>query len=377
MRIAVNARFLLPGRMEGIGRFTWEVARRLVARHPDDEFVFLFDRPFDPAYVPSGNVKPMVVAPPARHPFLWYAWFEWAVPLALHRYRADVFFSPDGYCSLRSSVPTVMVTHDLAHLHFPEAIPDLVRRYYQHYVPRYLQRAEQVVAVSAYTARDIHLQYGIPQEKISVACNGCDPAFKPLTEEEKQRVRKQYARGLPYFFYIGAMHPRKNIPRLIAAFDLFKTRTGSPALLLLAGRLAWQTGEIRSAFDAAAHRNDIVFMGYVPDEALPSLTGAALALTYVSLFEGFGVPLLEALHCETPVLYSDVSSMPEVAGPAGLPVNPHSETSIAEGMARLWGDTALRRELTTQAAVQRLKFSWEHATDVVEEALRKAVTPQK
>lgn len=373
MRIAVNTRFLLPGRMEGIGRFTWEVVRRLVDRFPNDEFLFLFDRPFDPAYVPSGNIHPIVVAPPARHPLLWYAWFEWAVPRVLRHQRADVFFSPDGYCSLRSTAPTVMVTHDLAHIHFPEAIPFSVRTYYQHYVPLYLQRAGQVVAVSEYTARDIMHQYSIPSEKISIACNGCDPAFRPLAENEKQSIREQYARGLPYFFYVGAMHPRKNLPRLIAAFDRFKAQTGSPALLLLAGRLAWQTGEIRSAFDTAAHRNDIVFMGYVPDEALPSLTGAALALTYVSLFEGFGVPLLEALHCETPVLYSDVSSMPEVAGPAGLPVNPHSEISIAEGMSRLWHEPALRRQLTELAAAQRAKFSWERAADVVAGALREVM----
>lgn len=369
MRIAVNARFLLPGRMEGIGRFTWEVARRLVDRFPDDEFIFLFDRPFDSAWLPSGNVKPVVAAPPARHPLLWYAWFEWAVPMALQRHRADVFFSPDGYCSLRSSVPTVMVTHDLAHLHFPEAVPGLVRRYYQYFVPKFLERAERIVAVSEYTARDIELQYGIPRQKISVACNGCDPAFRPLSEAEKQRVREQYARGLPYFFYIGAMHPRKNIPRLIAAFDQFKTNSGSPALLLLAGRMAWQTGEIRSAFDAAAHRNDIIFLGYVPDEVLPSLTGAALALTYVSLFEGFGVPVLEALHCEVPVLYANISSMPEVAGVAGWPVNPHSEQSIAEGLSRLWSDDSLRLQLTGQAAAQRAKFSWERAADVVADAL--------
>lgn len=375
MRIAVNTRFLLPGRMEGIGRFTWEVARRLAVQHPDDQFIFLFDRPFDPAFVPAGgNVQPCVITPPARHPLLWYAWFEWAVPAALRRLNADVFFSPDGYCSLRSTTPTVMVTHDLAHIHFPQAVPPLVRAYYRHYVPRYLQRAEQVMAVSEYTAGDIQLQYGIPREKITVACNGCDPAFRPLPESEKQRIREQYARGLPYFFYVGAMHPRKNIPRLITAFDQFKSRTGAPVLLLLAGRLAWQTGDIRTAFEAAKHRDDIVFMGYVPDTALPALTGAALALAYVSLFEGFGVPILEALHCETPVLCSDVSSIPEVAGPAGWWVHPHSEASIAEGMARLWGDAELCRQLAAQAAAQRRKFTWERATGAVSEAIQKAMS---
>ncbi len=376
MRIAVNTRFLLPGRLEGIGRFTWEVARRLVARHPEHEFFFLFDRPFHPAFVPAPNVKPLVAFPPARHPVLWYAWFEWAVPPLLCRCRADVFLSPDGYCSLRSPVPTVMVTHDLAHVHFPEAVPALVRRYYDRFVPRYLGRAEQVVAVSTFTAGDIERHYRISARKIRVACNGCDPAFQPLADGEKEVVRARYAGGRPYFFYVGAMHPRKNIARLIAAFDRFKTETGGELKLLLAGRLAWQTGALRAAWEAAAHREDIVFLGYVPDEALAKLTGAAFALTYVSLFEGFGVPLIEAMYCDVPLLCSDAASMPEVAGNAALLVHPQDVGSIAAGMRRLWQEEALRENLVMQGRTQRLKFTWEQATDVVEAAIFEAVAGQ-
>ncbi len=374
MRIAVNTRFLLPGRMEGIGRFTWEVARRIAAQHPEHEFYFLFDRPFYPDFIPAPNVHPVVVYPPARHPLLWYLWFEWAVPAALRRSRADVFLSPDGYCSLSSPVATVMVTHDLAHVHFPDAVPPMVRKYYDHFVPQYLRRAEKVVAVSAFTARDIQAQYRIPRDKIHIACNGCDPAFQPLPESEKQIVRAQYSGNAPYFFYIAAIHPRKNAERLIAAFDDFKTRTGAPCKLLLAGRLAWQTGTLHDALAGATHRKDIQLLGYVPDEALPRLTGAALALTYVSLFEGFGVPLLEAMHCDVPLLCSDAASMPEVAGEAALYVDPHTTASISSGMERLWKEEALRAALVEKGRMQRQRFSWDQAAQVVMDAVYAAAS---
>ncbi len=371
MRIAVNCRFLLPHRMEGIGRFTWEVARRLAAAHPEHEFVWLFDRPFNNAFLEGAppNVSARVVHPPARHPLLWYAWFEWVLPWVLRRCRADVLLSPDGYCALRSDVPTAMVIHDLAHLHFPEAIPPLVRRYYNYFVPRYLRRAERVVAVSAFTAQDVVQQYGISPDKITVACNGCAAAFRPLLEAEQLAVREQYAQGAPYFFYIGAMHPRKNVERLVAAFDLFKTRTGAPLKLLLAGRLAWQTGALQQALQQARHRQDIVLLGYVPDEDLPLLTGAAFAFTYVSLFEGFGVPVLEAMYCDVPLLCAQAAALPEVAGAAALYVNPYAVESIAEGMTALWQDAGLRRRLVQAGRQQRQQFSWERAAQAVWDAV--------
>ncbi len=375
MRIAVNCRFLLPHRMEGIGRFTWEVARRLAVAHPEHEFVWLFDRPFDSFFLKDAppNLSARVVHPPARHPALWYVWFEWALPWALQRCQADVFLSPDGYCSLRSRVPTVMVAHDLAHLHFPEAIPPLVRRYYDYFVPRYLRRAERVVAVSAFTAQDIAQQYGIASGKITIACNGCAPVFCPLSEARQQAVREQYAQGAPYFFYIGAMHPRKNVERLVVAFDQFKAHSGSPLKLLLAGRLAWQTGALQQALEQAQHRQDIVLLGYVPDKDLPLLTGAAFAFVYVSLLEGFGVPVLEAMHCDVPLLCARAAALPEVAGEAALYVDPYSVESIAKGMTTMWEDAALRHKLVRAGRLHRQQFSWERATHVVWDAIAQAM----
>lgn len=373
MRIAVNTRFLLTKKLEGIGWFTYEVVRRLVQAHPEHEFIFLFDRPYDPQFIFGKNVTPVVLFPPARHPVLWLWWFEWSVPRALEKYQADVFLSPDGYCSLRASTPTVMVTHDIAHVHLPGHIPAKFRYYYNFFVPRYLRRAERIVTVSEFSKRDIAQHYEIHNEKITVACNGVREDFQPLSEAEKNAVKQQYADGQDYFFYVGAVHPRKNVHRLIQAFDAFKKQTQAPVKLLIGGRFAWQTGEVKAAYDAASCKDDIVFLGYIPDAELPRLMGAALALTYVSLFEGFGVPVLEALHCEVPVLTSNVSSLPEVAGDAGLLVNPLNVEAIANGLQQLYNDTALREKLIAAGKIQREKFTWERAAAIVWDNISQAL----
>jgi len=369
MRVAINTRFLLSGSLEGMGRFTLEVSKRLVEQHPDWEFLFLFDRPYDPVFLFGPNVRPVVVPPPARHPLLFYLWYEWAVPAVLQKRQADVFLSTDNFGSLRTSCPTVIVCHDLAFKHFPEQVDRLTGWFYNYYVPRYYQKAEHIIAVSDFTRQDIIRQYGISPDKVSVACNAAGPAFRPLGPEEVEKVRREYSDGQPYFFYVGSIHPRKNVARLIRAFDQFKARSGSTVKLLLAGRMAWKTGEVKQAWERARCKKDIVFLGYVPEEKLPALLGGALGLTYVSLFEGFGVPLLEAMQAGVPVITSDRSSMPEVAGEAALLVDPEREEEIARAMQQIQKDDRLRNSLIEKGMVQREKYSWERAADVVEAAI--------
>lgn len=359
MRIAVNVRFLLKDRLEGIGWYTHEVVRRLVEAHPEHEFLFFFDRPYDPSFVFGPNVTPVVAYPPARHYVLWWWWYEMSLPYLLKKHRADVFFSPDGYCSLRSKVPTVMVTHDIAHVHYPGQIPGWARHYYHRYVPRYLARAERVITVSEFVKQDIAKHYRVSKDKISVAGNGVKTIFQPIDEVGKRQVRQEYTNGKPYFFYIGAIHPRKNVERLIRAFDLFKKQYPSDIQLVLGGRLAWQSTTIEKAWREVECKTDIHRLGYIPEAALPQLLGSALALTYISLFEGFGVPLLEAMQAEVPVITSNLSSLPEVAGEAALLVDPTSEADIASAMQRIAVDADLRKQLIAKGLQQRRQYSWE------------------
>lgn len=372
MRIAVNTRFLLPGKLEGLGWYTHELLQRMVAQHPEDEFVFFFDRPFDPAFVYADNVRPVVLFPPARHPVLWYAWFEWAVPQALERCGADVFFSPDSYLSLRAKTPTVLTVHDLIPLQHPEQVPWWARDYYRYFFPRYIRRAERLVAVSDFTKKTMVDLVGVAPEKVAVVYNGCREEFRPLPETEKQAVRDTFSGGQEYFFYTGAIHPRKNIPRLIRAFDQFKNATHAPVKLLLAGRFAWETGAVTAAVEQSSHRNDIVFLGYQSADNLPRLQAAALASVNVSLSEGFGLPVLESLYCDTPVLCSNTTALPEVAGDAAWYVNPKSEADIAAGLEKMYSDANLRADLVEKGRLQRQKFDWNKAADAVYQQIRHA-----
>ncbi|MEY3195127.1 MAG: hypothetical protein RIQ78_1224 [Bacteroidota bacterium] len=365
MKIAINTRFLLPGQLEGFGWYTHEIVRRMVQQHPEDQFIFLFDRPYDPRFVYGTNVTPVVVWPPARHPILFRWWFEYSVPRVLHRMGAAVFFSPDSMCSLRLRIPTVMTCHDLVPLHFPAQIERRHRSYLLQFLPKWLHRADKVLTVSEFVRADVVATCGIPLERVVAVYNGCRDGFLPLNEAEKKNIREKYSDGQPYFFYAGAIHPRKNVPRLMRAFDQFKLRTGAPVKLLLAGRFAWQTGEVRTVWEESSYREDIHFLGYVGEQELPGLTAAAMAMVYVSISEGFGLPLVEAMACDTPVITSDSSCLPEIAGDAALLVNPLSEGDLAEGLYKIYTDRQISEQLVIKGREQLKKFSWDHAAEQV------------
>jgi glycosyltransferase involved in cell wall biosynthesis len=370
MIIAVNARFLRPDQLEGFGWYTYELLKAMVAQHPEDQFLLFFDRPFSERFKLGKNVTCIHLMPPARHPLLWLIWFEWSLARALKKHHVDVLLSPDGYASLSSKVKTVMVTHDIAHAAFPEHIPFLVRKYYGYFVPRFLKRAETVVTVSEYTKRDILHHYPqIRADKIHVVYNGCRKEFVPLSENEKIEVKNQYTAGADYFFYVGAVQPRKNIHRLMEAFDQFKTKTKAPLKLLIGGRFAWQTGEVTTAYHNATHKSDIVFLGYLDNEEVPRLMGAAYALTYVSLFEGFGLPLVEAMNCGVPFITSNGSSMTEVAGRAGLLVDPFDVGSIVKALLEIYENKIRYAELIEMGKLEKERFSWTRAAERVYDLL--------
>ena len=371
-KIAINTRFLLHHRLEGIGRFTLESCKLLVQQHPEHDFLFLFDRPYHSDFIFSSNVTPVVVLPPARHPLLWYAWFEWAVPRQLKHHQADLFFSPDGYCSLRTPIPTLLVVHDLAFEHFPEQIPFWVRHYYRYFSPRYAHRAEQIAAVSAYTRQDLVQQYGIAPEKISITYNAVNIHYAPLSEAQKQSVRQQYTHGHDYFLFVGAIHPRKNLANILRAFTLFKQQQPDNTVkMLVAGRKAWQSSEAFEVYEQMPHKADVIFTGHLEVDTLSQIVGAAKALVYASLFEGFGIPIIEAMQTHTPVITANVSSMPEVAGGAALLVDPYNPQTIAQAMQTVYTQPQKIQELVQKGAQQCQKFNWQNTADQLWQIMEK------
>ncbi len=372
MKIAVNTRLLLKGRMDGIARFTDETLRILTSRHPEHQFYFFFDSKYDEQYIYNPNVHPVVIYPRARHPFLFLAWFEVSLPFHLAQIKPDIFLSPDGFLPLSSNVKSVSVIHDLNFEHYPEDIPFFMRKYYSLMFPRFARKANRIATVSEYSKSDIVKTYQVDPSKIDVVYNGAGNIFRAFNSAMKQQTRELFSKGKEYFFFIGTLHPRKNLVNLFKAFDQFKQSDTRGIKLIIAGARMWWTEEIRLAYEGMENRDDIIFTGRITDEELASLMASALALTYVSYFEGFGIPILEAFHCDTPVITSNVTSMPEIAGNAAVLIDPFSITSIAEALKKVASDTDFRQKLIVAGQEQRKKFSWEQTAEKLWECIEKA-----
>ncbi|RYZ58242.1 MAG: glycosyltransferase family 1 protein, partial [Chitinophagaceae bacterium] len=322
MIVAVNTRFLLDTHLEGFGYFSREVLRRMVQQHPEHQFHFFFDRPFLQDYLFGPNVTGHVLSPQARHPLLWKYWFDVAVARRLRRIGADVFLSPDGQCSLTTRVPQCLVVHDLGFLHHPEGYQKSHLAYYKHFTPRFVRKAKTVATVSGFSKADIVTKYGTAPEKISVVYNGVKEIFRPFSFDEKMAVKEEYTGGAEYFLYTGAIQPRKNLVNLLKAYSVFKRRLQSSLKLVLAGRLAWKNDEFLELLKTYKYKEDVVLTGYVPEEELAPLTASAYAAVYPSYFEGFGVPVAEAMRCGVPVLTTKDSAMEEISGGAALYFDP-------------------------------------------------------
>lgn len=373
MKIAVNTRLLLPDKLEGIGWVAYETLKRITVAHPEHEFYFIFDRKWDERFIFSDNITPLAVPPQARHPFLYYLWFEWTIPHMLRKIGADLFLSPDAYLSLRSSVPSIPVFHDLNFEHYPADLPLLERKYYRYFFPRYARKATRVVTVSEFSKRDIINQYKVPEEKISVVYNGVNEDFKPVTEEVKAQTRAELTGGHPYFIFVGALHPRKNLARLFHAFDYFKQAHTNDIKLLIVGNKKYWTRDIQRAYEGMRYPGEVVFSGRLPSDTLRRAVASALATAYVSYFEGFGLPIIESFRCDTPVVTSNVTSMPEVAGDAAVLVNPFSVKSIAEGLSKVATDEGLRKNLVEKGRERASRFTWQHSADGLWEVIEKVL----
>ncbi|TNE55408.1 MAG: glycosyltransferase family 1 protein [Bacteroidetes bacterium] len=372
MRIAINTRFLLKGRLEGFGWYTYEICKRLVQNHPEHEFYFFFDRPYDPDFVFADHVKPIVLGPPARHPVLFYMWYEVAIYRAIKKHRIDLFFSPDGYLSLRSKIPQIGVIHDINFVHFPKDLPRSASRYLNHFFPKFARKAKHLITVSEYSKQDIIQSFGVPEKDVSVIWNSASEKFRPLEENNCRDIRTRYTQGQSYFLFIGSIHPRKNLIRLLQAYTQYRESVLSePAFdLVIVGENLWKHKGLTWEAPASVKKH-IHFTGRLEQEELTRVCAAASGLVYVPYFEGFGIPLVEAMKCGIPIISGNKTALPEVVDDAGILVDPYKVEEITQAMIQLSENEELRTELAKKSLERGKLFSWDQAAKEVWEVISK------
>ena len=367
MKIAVNTRLLLKNKLEGIGWFTFEVLKRMVKSHPEVEFLFLFDRPFCKEFIFESNVKGIVVFPQARHPFLYHWWFEYSLPKVMKKENVDVFFSPEGFVSLRSKIPSINVIHDIIFEHQAKGVKPFDRRFFQKYFPKYGRKAQTIITVSKFSKDDIIKTYKLPKDKIVVVYNGVGDQYKKVSNETKNEIKRRYTNGNSFFLFVGSLQPRKNISGLMKAFDEYKNSVSSndTMKLLLVGNRHFWTSDMEKAYAEMKFKMDVIFAGRVNGDDLVDIYGATEALVYVPLIEGFGLPIVEGFKSEVPVITSNITSMPEVAGEAALLVDPYDYHDISKAMISIVSDIELRKKMILKGIEQAKLFSWDNSAKAI------------
>ena len=362
MKIAIDAR---KWRDYGIGTYVRNLVRHL-AQIDRETTYFLFCDRADQATLRdlAENFVPIV-----DNSSGYGVQEHFSIPLKVHRLGADLLHSPHYVLPLLCRQRSVVTIHDCIHLLFPEYLPNrLAPRYAREMMGSAIRRSDLVLTVSEASRNDILSFYpSTNPDRVEVVPNAIDEAIlQDPGEEEMERVRERYQIRGRFILYAGNIKPHKNLERLITAFGRLKQRPGHEDVkLLIIGDEVNKYGGLRRSVEAAGVRQDVRFFGFVPERTLAALYRLADAFAFPSLYEGFGLPPLEAMACGTPVVTSRISSLPEVVGDAALLVDPYDVEDIASGLERVLGDEALRAGLVARGRVRVKQFSWERSIGAI------------
>jgi glycosyltransferase involved in cell wall biosynthesis len=379
MKIAIDARPAVFPHRTGIGHYTRQMIRLLPRVDPGVDYIAWYlnasdlgrsRRHFDRSKI--SNLAERGTPIPAR-------WFDrlsrrFDLPRVEWLVRFDVFFAPN-FVPPPTRSRNVVTVHDLAFRMFPETAPQSTRWWLSR-VDRALGEASRVIAVSQCTKRDLMEIYGVPENRIEVIPHGVNrEVFRPPAPQDVGTVRRRLGLAGPYLLYLGGIEPRKNLPRLVSAFAGLPA-TIRPTLVIAGGGVEWNPegpAVLRSALRNIPEqaRSKVILTGYLAERDKVALLGGADALVYPSRYEGFGLPVLEAMACGTPVLTSNVSALPEIAGDAAVLVDPENVRAIAEGIERLVTDEELRERLRVRGLARAAAFSWEETARMTAAALHR------
>lgn len=355
MRIGIDARLVFY-HQAGIGQYILRLTQALANIDRENNYILFKSRKDSTPIVNQTNFKTEKLWTPSHHRFE-----RLALSMELSVFRLDVLHSPDFIPPQYARFPTVITVHDLAFLLYPRFLTHDSAQYYGQ-VDLAAKQAKHIIAVSESTKRDTVRLLGVPESKISVIYEAAHPLFTPVTNEQTlDRVRTKYNLINDFILFVGTIEPRKNLPNLLRAFKRLRDNYKSQAVLAIAGNRGWLADEVDTVLDELKLGDAVRFLGGVPNEELVYLYNAAKVFVFPSIYEGFGLPPLEAMACGTPVIVSKVSSLPEVVGDAALLINPEDVEELTVNMWRVLSDNNLRAEMRAKGLKRAAKFSWERA----------------
>ncbi len=363
MKIAIDVRTVLPNR-SGVGNYVLNLVQNLRQVDPEPIYYFLAQKKnlFLLGNLAREQNPLLTIFSHENHPLSDF-WEYFILPIRLKMMGINVFHGPASLIPFRKDHCGLVVTiHDLVAFLFPETIPLKYGAYMRYLLRQAVKKADKIIAVSHHTKKDLIRILKVPSEKIVVIHEAPSPIFFPYNKEEAQaRLKQQYGITKKFIYHLGNIEPRKNLIVLLESFTRVCQDLGNEYQLVVSGQKGWLTRSLSHFLKNYPAQDQVLFTGYVPMEHIPMFMNSAELFVFPSLYEGFGLPVLEAMSCGTPVISSDRSSIPEIVGSAGILVNPTDIQELADRIVGLLRNPEEKMRLSQLGKEQSARFSWYEA----------------
>ncbi len=364
MNIAVDARCFIRDGQDESANFIFSIFSKIIALHKQHTFIFIFDKPFHPSLVFVENVVPVVQKPIVDSLAKFHIWYNIKIPLLLKKYKADVFVCTDGFCSLTTKVPQCLVLNDFSFLEFPLFTHRKRLGISKRFTRRFVKNAKTLIISSDYLKNKIINNYNIPGDKIQIIYPANEEDIKPLSFEDRERIKGKFANGNEYFVYAGLIHPSKNLMNLLKAFSAFKKRQKSSMRLIIVSAFSQQYNELIVSLQLFKFKDDVTLLtGQLANE-VTQILAAAYAIVYVPFVENTPVVLLTAMKAGIPLITSSIGALPEICEDAALYAHPENFKEIAIKMMYLFKDENLRKKLIEKGKEQKKKITLKKAVEL-------------